>query len=403
MNTPSVQDLPRLRASAIATTLAATHGLRRQIGAASAALCLAALPAAAQAVDYPVTPEQRATAEKVAQAGVPLEELAANAPETYTVVPGDTLWDISSKFLKRPWRWPELWGMNRDQVGNPHLIYPGQVLKLVKSGGTAQLKVSEAGAGGNGADNGTVKLNPRIRATDSLGAIPSIPSNVIEPFLSRPLIVEQGQLATAPRVVATQEGRLYTGTGDVVYVRGLQGKAATAGYSVYRPAKPLTDPETGKVIAYEAQYLGNVEQTREGDPATFKVTQAKEEIGVGDRLVPSEALNSVNFSPREANQDIDGRVMSIYGGGVDQAGSNMVIALNRGKNQGVQRGFVLRLFRYGDTIVDKTTEKPEKIRLPDEAYGYVFVFRVFDNVSYGLIVNSRNSARVGDRFSSRLD
>jgi LysM repeat protein len=359
-------------------------------------------PSIAFAADYPISPEQRSVAEKVAQSGVPLEELAPNAPDSYSVVNGDTLWDISAKFLKRPWRWPELWGMNRDQVNNPHLIYPGQVLKLVKSGGKAQLQITD-GTSANGADNATVKLNPHVRSSASLGAIPSIPSNVIEPFLSKPLIVEENQLATAPRIVATQEGHLFTGAGDVVYVRGLPGVAAPNGYSVFRPARPLVDPDTQKIIAYEARYLGSVEQTRAGDPATFRVISAKEEIGVGDRLVAAEPSTDVNFSPKEANHDIDGRVLSIYGGGVDQAASNMVIALNRGKNQGVERGHVLRLFRYGETFVDKTVTKPEKIRLPDEAYGYVFIFRVFDNVSYGLIVNSRNSVRIGDRFSSKLD
>jgi LysM repeat protein len=370
----------------------------------SVAVATVALCSSAVAADYPITTEQRTTAEKVAQAGVPLEELASDAPDMYTVVTGDTLWDISSKYLKRPWRWPELWGMNRDQVSNPHLIYPGQTLKLVKSGGSATLQIAGGAASNSGgAGNDTTKLQPRIRSSETLGAIPSIPSNVIEPFLSRPLIVEEKQLASAPRVVATQEGRLFTGAGDVVYVRGLPAAVAPNGYSVFRPARPLVDPDTQKVVAYEALHLGSMEQTRSGDPATFRVITAKEEIGVGDLLVPAEPANAFNFSPREASKDIDGRVLSIYGGGVDQAASNMVISLNRGKNQGVERGHVLRLFRYGETFIDKTAAKPEKVRLPDEAYGYVFVFRVFDNVSYGLIVNSRNTARIGDRFSSRLD
>jgi nucleoid-associated protein YgaU len=122
---------------------------------------LAGLCAAAQAA-LPVSPEQRATAQQVAQAGVPLSELAPNAPESHTVQRGDTLWAISTLFLKSPWRWPELWGMNLQQIRNPHLIYPGQVLVLVRSGDRATLQIGAVPEGQ--APTNTVKLSPRVRS-----------------------------------------------------------------------------------------------------------------------------------------------------------------------------------------------------------------------------------------------
>lgn len=362
-----------------------------------AALAIGAYAAPASAIKYPITAEQRAVADKVADAGVPLSELAPNAPDSHTVVRGDTLWDISSKFLKSPWRWPELWGMNKTQIRNPHLIYPGQVLYLDRSGGRARLRVGEP-------VGDTVKLSPRVRAEDLRTAIPAIPASAIEPFLSKPLIIEEDGLQVAPRVVATQEGRVYSGVGDTVYVRGIDPASKVGAYQFYRPGRPLRDPDTNAIVAYEAVYLGVGVETRSGDPATFRLTEAREEIGVGDRLVAAAKIDSISYVPRAADKDIDGRVLSIYGGGVNQAATNMVISLNRGTTQGVEPGQVLRLFRYGPVIKDRTSEvRNEMVKLPDEPIGQVFVFRVFNHVSYGLVMNATNTVTVGDRFSSKLD
>ncbi len=375
------------------------HFLRYAVSLSS--LAWLATPLTAVAVDLPVTAEQRATADQVAQAGVALSELAENAPERYTVKRGDTLWDISRLFLKRPWRWPELWGMNKAQIQNPHLIYPGQVLVLVKANGRATLQVGEA----VGPSGDTVKLSPRIRAQDVRDkAIASIPARAIEPFLSRPLIVDENGLKTAPRIIATQEGRVYTGANDTVYVRGLAAGDNTRLFDIFRPGRPLKDPETQAVVAYEAVYLGVAERTRPGDPATFRIVNSKEEIGVGDRLVAAGKPEIVSYVPRANERALEGRVLAIYGGGVDQAASNMVIALNRGGSQGVERGHVLRLFRYGKTVTDRTSEiRKERVRLPDEPYGYVFIFRVFNHISYGLVLNTSAPVIVGDRFSSVLE
>lgn len=366
--------------------------------ACAASVTISASASAQTFPNLPITPAQRATAQQVAQSGVPLSELAPNAPDSYTVKRGDTLWGISGMFLIHPWRWPELWGMNQDQIHNPHLIFPGQVLLLDRTGGRARLRVGRP----VGESNDTLRMSPRVRVDGGdTGPIPAIPAKDIEPFLSRPLIVDEKTLATAPRIVATQEGRLYTGKGDKVYARGLPD-TDKGSWQVFRPAKPLLDPDTQKVIGYEAQYLGEVQTQRSGDPATMAVVVSKEEIGVGDRLVETGKPEFVNYVPRAPQSDIEARVVSIYGGGVNSAAAGMIVSLNRGSAQGVERGHVLRVYRFGKVMKDETAPG-QSFRLPDEAVGYLFVFRVFDNVSYGWIASSSNTVEVGDRVSSKLD
>jgi LysM repeat protein len=266
----------------------------RSAGALGAALAATLFAGSAAAVNYPVTSQQRGTAQQVAQAGVPLSELAPNAPDSYTVKPRDTLWDISKLFLKTPWRWPELWGMNLEQIRNPHLIYPGQVLFLDKTGGRARLRLGQQLA------DGTVKLSPRVRASGLDGnAIASIPFHLIEPFLNEAVIFESNQLEAAPRIVATQEGRVLLGRGDTAYVRG--DIPTQRDFRIFREPKPLKDPTTQEVLGWEATYVGAAEYTRQGEsrssadgkpeiiPATFMVTGIKQEAGVGDRLSPVPA------------------------------------------------------------------------------------------------------------------
>jgi LysM repeat protein len=371
-----------------------------RVGALAGAAALAA-PALA-AGNYPVTPSQRSTAQQVAQAGVPLSELAPNAPDSHTVKRGDTLWDISKLFLKSPWRWPELWGMNLDQIRNPHLIYPGQVLVLDKSGGRARLRVA------GGADN-TVKLSPRVRSEslDDTG-IPSVPLHLIAPFLNEAVVFQSDELAAAPRIVATQEGRVLVSRGDTAYVRGELGNRRD--YRVFRSAKPLVDPVTKEVLGYEAAYLGSAEYVRPGEsrtladgkpqivPATFTVTGIKQEIGVGDRLAPVPPRDYSNYTPHAPKGDVDGRIVSIYGDGIN-AGQNQIVALNRGSRDGMERGHVLALWREGTTAIDPTDGQRTAIKLPDERHGLLFVFSVFDRVSYALILQVQEPVKAGDRFT----
>lgn len=366
---------------------------------------LAAGNAAAQsaASRYPITPDQRQTADQVAQAGVPIAALAPDAPERYVVKRGDTLWGLSSMYLTTPWRWPELWGMNKQQIANPHLIYPGQELLLVKDGERARLQV--AGGGGVGGPSGEGKLEPQIRDVGlERGAIRSIPMNLIQPFLSQPLVVEAGSLADSARIVATQEGRVWVGRGDNAYARGLTNDAII-NYSVFRPARPLFDPEDTarkNPIAYEAVYLGTVNVTKPGEVARVHVQESKQEIGVGDRLLPVEAQAFASYVPKAPSTPIEGRVISIYDG-VRYAGGAQIITLNRGSNDGLTIGDTLALSRAGETIRDRTVPGREFIKLPDEAIGLAFVFRVFPTISYALITRGAQPVTVGDRISNPSD
>jgi len=383
----------------------ATH-TRRAIGAVSTgllALVAASLAGPLQAADLPVSAQQRNTAQKVAQGGVALSELAPNAPDSYTVKTHDTLWGISKIFLKSPWRWPELWGMNLDQIRNPHLIYPGQVLFLDKTGGRARLRLGEQlGA------NGTGKLSPRVRSSALDGnALASIPFNLIEPFLNEAVIFQTNELEQSPRIVATQAGRVLLSRGDLAYVRGdLTGND----YRVFREPKPLLDPTTREVLGFEAAYLGSAEYTRPGEtrvdangkteivPATFTVTNIKQEIGVGDRLSLVPTREFTNYSPHAPQGPVDGQIVSIYGDGLT-AGQNQIVALNRGALQGMERGHVLALLSKGEKVQDRTDPSRPTITLPDERHGLLFVFRVFDRMSYALILSVKEPVSAGDRFT----
>jgi len=374
------------------------HTLRQAIGmallAAACGLATAAEP------NFPITSEQRARAQQVAQGGVALGDLSPTAPDSHTVQRGDTLWGISSLFLKRPWRWPELWGMNLEQIRNPHLIYPGQLLVLDKSGGRARLRMGQA------ADN-TIRLSPRVRSELlNNGAIAAIPLNLIGPFLNEAVVFNGNELDIAPRIVAAQAGRVLLSRGETAYVRG--SLAGASDFRLFRELKPMLDPDTREVLGYEGRYVGTAAYTRPGSepaagdgmvvPATFTITSTRLEAVVGDRLSPVPQQELAAYVPRPPNTPVQGRVVSIYGDGL-RAGQNQVVALNRGSRDGIERGHVLALWRAGDAAVDSTTQARTPMRLPDERHGLLFVFRVFDRVSYALILNVKEPVGAGDRFT----
>ena len=369
---------------------------------AVSALLAGTMPAWAVA---PPNAAQRATAQQVAQNGVPLSALADNAPASHTVQRGDTLWAISSLFLKSPWRWPELWGMNLQDIRNPHLIYPGQVLQLVKDGDRARLQLARGGAAGQPPSN-TVMLSPRVRSQllDN-GAIASIPLQLIAPFLNEAVVLSQDELAGAPRVVATQEGRVMISRGETAYVRGDLGGARS--FTLFRQSKPLRDPTTNELLGYEAGYIGTADFVRaEGTspagglpvPATFVMTSARQEAGVGDRLAPVPARDYSAYVPHPPAAPMAGQVVSIYGEALT-AGQNQIVTINRGTRDGVERGHVLALWSAGARAVDSTGPKAQPIQLPDERTGLLFVFRVFERVSYALILSANDPIRPGDRFT----
>ena len=356
--------------------------------------------ASAAEPNYPITPEMRSTAQQVAQSGVPLSELAPNAPDQYTVKRGDTLWDISGLFLKRAWRWPELWGMNLEQIRNPHLIYPGQMLVLERNGDRARLRVA------GGAPGDTVKLSPSVRdAGPSGGPIASVPLKFIEGFLDDAVIVDGDQLARAPRIVATQEGRVLLGKGDTAYVRGdLNGVRE---WRVFQYPKELRDPDTNELLGYEGTYVATADYEREGGtndageivPATFRITSTKLAAHIVNRRLPAQPKDYAPYVPRPPSSPISGRIVSVYGEALN-AGQNQIVALNKGARDGVERGHVLALWRAGQQARDLTTDgPPQALRLPDERHGLLFVFRVFDRTSYALILEVQDPVTRGDRFT----
>ena len=394
--------------------MAFTSAQKTALGALAVIAAFTCTPTFAQ--KYPITDAQRSTAQQVAEKGIPVSELAPNAPDTYVVKRGDTLWDISRLYLKQPWRWPELWGMNLKALPNPHLIFPGQTLYLDKSDGYARLRTQPTG----GSD--TVRLSPRTR-TDSLAslALPTLKTHLIAPFLVEPLVADAATIEQAPRLVATTDQRVLMAAGDRVYARGnpdapLSTKPGQPrSFRVFREAIPLKDPVTGEVLGYEARYLGNAELARsetteeisdgkgnlkqEPVPATVDITSTKEEIRAGDRMLPEPPRTFKNYIPHEPQTSVNARVVSIYGSTpVAVAGQNQVIAINMGTAQGMEPGHVLTLLTQGDRVRDTTAEGKPTIKLPSEHNGLAIVFLTFERVSYALLLDVRTGVRVGDRL-----
>src|SRR5688572_5556157 len=329
-----------------------------------------------------------------------------DAPDRYVIVPGDTLWGISERYTDSPWRWPDLWNMNKEQIRNPHLIYPGYVILLDRergrltiaqpgtepSPGAVPPTAAPPGSAPGAPPSGTTRIGPRIRA-ESLAKqeIPSIPPSAIEPFLTRPLVIEPDGLDKAPTIIATQADRVLLAVGNSAYVRGI-GPSKDETWYVYRKGSALIDPDTNKTLGYEAVYLGTAQLTRPGEPATVVLTSAVQEVEAGDKLVAAGRPQPVNYAPHAPSTKIRGRVIAIYGGvaQIGEAGPQSVISINRGKADGIESGHVLALYNLGGTVRDTTKRRgaaDAQIQLPDERAGLAFVFRVFDRVSYALIMH----------------
>jgi nucleoid-associated protein YgaU len=392
--------------------------------AALAALAgsLVATPALAQ--NFPITPAQRSTAEQVAQAGVPVSELAPNAPDEYVVKRGDTLWAISGLFLKSPWRWPELWGMNMQEVRNPHRIYPGQQLVLEKKDGRARLRLRQSAQAG-GEPMETIRVSPRTRIEPlAETALPTLQTHLIEPFLAEPVIIDEAALLAAPRIVAVPDSRVLITRGDRAYARGLATaplKQRVAGrtddYRIFRNAQPLKDPVTQAILGYEAQYIGKASLVRgEGSelvrthsggqetlavPATIDIVSAKEEMRVGDRLLPEPPRQFLSYAPHAPAGPLDGTIVSVYGNAVAIAGQNQVVVINKGTADGVEMGHVLAILTEGERRLDRSQPgERTDIKLPSERNGLLMVFRPFEKLSYALILEIGNTVQVGDRVAS---
>jgi hypothetical protein len=343
-------------------------------------------------------------------------QLQENAPERYVVVKGDTLWDISAKFFKDPWKWPQIWGYNKDTIKDPHWIYPGDVVYLDPN--TKTLHVGEAPApasetaavtnpsatvpdvddvtASSGAD--AVKLLPKARVISGTSeAIPSISLKVIGPFLQRPLVIEDDELESAPRLVGTLEHKQLLGTDDIAYASDMPHDRGER-WQVYRPSITFVDPETKEVLGHEVSYLGDAAVNKFGDITSLSITRAILEINKGDYFAQAATGFSSNYLPRSPSKSITARVISIYGG-VQQAGQNAVVTLNKGQRDGLENGHVLALHKKGDTVKTQGLFTPN-IELPDMRYGLLFVFRVFDKVSYALVMEAKFPVDILDRAST---
>ncbi|MCM2327444.1 MAG: LysM peptidoglycan-binding domain-containing protein [Lysobacter sp.] len=364
-----------------------------------------------------------------------MNDLQADAPSEYTVQKGDTLWAISGKFLKEPWKWPQIWQMNRDQIKNPHLIYPGDIIRLDRSGAYPSLSLI---AGGAIPADAVVRLEPRTRVQPLSTAVPTIPGSAIGPFLSQPLIVDPGVMDTLPRIVATEEERVIVGAGNTAYVMGLRAGDAV-NWQIFRPGETLTDPDTGEVLGFEAIHVGDARVKRFGSPSTIEVTRARQEINQDDRLMPAREATFPSYVPRAPDKPIKGVILAVRGS-VSDIAQYSIVAINRGSRDGVEIGHVLATMRSGEYLSGTRSSRPPLIadllpnltgmkfevtpnpvvkdtvvagqdpeatpmptegryrsyKLPDERSGLLIVFRTFEKISYGMILKSVRPISVGD-------
>ena len=354
--------------------------------------------------------------------------LKEDAPERYTVVPGDTLWSIAGRFLKDPWKWAELWKINQEQIKNPNRIFPGDVIVLDRSGKDAQLRLVAA-------PGLTIKLSPRTRAEPLKdAAVPAIPPSVIEPFLTRPLVVGATELDSAPVILATQENRVAIGAGNVAYVEGLSEELGRS-WQIFRRGDALLDPDTNEILGYQANYLGEARVSKFGPQSTIEIVKSSQEIYAGDRLLSTtKERPTFSYVPRAPMKSVRGRVVSTYGN-LGETGPSGIVALSKGSRDGLEVGHVLAIYRSQSTsryevrtsplygrqglsgndnprvyYIENLTpardaplyERPQPIsqadvaNLPDERYGLVMVFRTFDRAAFGLIMQASRQVAVND-------
>ena len=347
-------------------------------------------------------------------------ELKDNAPDRYTVVRGDTLWSIAGRFLNQPWRWPELWKMNQEQIKNPHLIYPGDVIALDRVG--MSLTKLE-----------TVKLSPQIRVEKLEQAVPSIPPSAIAAFLSKPLVVGADELASAPHIAAASEDRTVIGAGDIAYAAGITNDKGVS-WQIFRRGNPLVDPENGEVLGYEAIYLGDARVVRFGELSTVEIVRSTREIHRGDRLLPAlKEVPTFAYVPRSPARKVSGHVVSTYGS-LGEAGPKSIVALSRGSKDGLEVGHVLAVYRnqgesryalrtaplygreglsgdeaprvyYGEKLPPRDgpiyhegdpVTRDAITKLPPDRVGLVMVFRTFDRAAFGLIMEASRPVALND-------
>ena len=331
-------------------------------------------------------------------------QLKPNRPERYTVVRGDTLWDIAARFLQSPWHWPRVWKIN-ERIRNPHLIYPGDVIVLRYVDGQPELTLlrseklspgttataSEPGASGTA--SGTTKLQPRVYSEALDQAIPTITPDVIVPFLTQPLVVGENELEEAGYVTVGFDDRIALGTDSQFYARGVSSPDAEY-FQIFRPGRPLRDPDSGELLAYEALYLGDAQRLESGDPAKLIVTSVKQEILPTDRLLVAPQRGALPYYfPHAPSKPLRGRVIAALNS-VAEIGSHTVVTVSLGEREGIEEGHVLRVMYRQGSHKDPVTRKDYK--LPDEESALLLVFRTFEKVSYGLVLNATRPVNLLD-------
>jgi LysM repeat protein len=340
------------------------------------------------------TPAMNAAAAAPSQAPAPGPVLASTAPQSYTVKPGDTLWDISSTFLRDPWYWPEIWQIN-PQVENPHLIYPGDVLALAYGAdGSPQVTLERGGA---------TRLSPRVRSQPLEGAIRAIPYEVVANFLSKPTVLEKDQIDDTPYVVSTREQHLVAATGNVIYVRGDVEGELHSRFNMIHVGDALRDPDDGDIVGYHGFYTGEARLLEMGDPSTLEITGSERETLDGDLLFPGSSDVAMDYVPHAPTQKVDGRVISIING-IYMAGQYQVVVINRGISHGVEPGHVLGIYVTGTEVTDPKARGVSRVggfgpnvKLPDFRGGTFMVFKTYDRISYGLIMESTVPIRALDQ------
>lgn len=368
-------------------------------------------------------------------AGAAEVALNDNPPSSHIVVEGDTLWDIAGRFLRHPWQWPEIWNVNR-QIENPHLIYPGDEIYLTYKDGRPLLGLRRARY---------VKLSPGVREYARERAIPPIPLDAIHQFLSRPRVLSPEDIDGAAYVVGSQDEHLATGLGNRIYIRGIPDESVNR-FSVFRPGGEYRDPDTNQSLGQEALHIADVVIHKFGDPATALITWSNREVVKGDRLFPQELQEFPEFVPHAPDADVEGRIIAVIDG-VSQIGQHNVVVINKGAADGLAPGHVLAIFQTGEVIkdrigteqahrqrledlrraelenpsavgrffdgvangmravkldIDKTFNqpiggRPITVQLPEERAGELMIFRSFDAVSYGLIMNTQRAVHVLDK------
>jgi hypothetical protein len=332
---------------------------------------------------------------EVPRKGIPL---ADNAPDSYVVKRGDTLWGIAKVFLRDPWYWPEIWQVN-PQVHNPHLIYPGDTLRLVYIDGQPQI-VLQRGDG--------VRVEPRVPSEPIDSAITTIPYATVAAFMSKPTVLDRDQIKTAPYVLATRDLHVVMSEGDTVYARGFTSPAELGShYNVVRVGDALIDPDDNRVLGYDGIFTGSGHVTRQGDPTTLIMTESARESRAGDKLIPGGVDVPLDFIPSAPRVKTNGRIISVANG-VTVIGQYEVVVVNRGARDGLAPGNVLGVFDTGPVVAD--TDKrgffnldrlgAKRVQLPSERTGTFMVFKTFDNISYGLIMEATNLIRVGDKIEN---